>query len=200
MLAYISHDLDDALADAYIELQDVGASSPVLAKILDEADLAWANQGRATWPESEHGLLVRRALIARLIRACVVDVESETLEAISQLALETPESVRATQDRVVKQSSQYSQVTRSLLNLLLSRYYRSESVHLADERAERLVRELFDTLLDRSDELPTRFRRPKAELALSVANYLASLNDRSAMDLARKLGVADASAVRHSGL
>jgi dGTPase len=191
VLAYLSHDLDDALADEYIGLEEVVETSPILAKIVQEADRSWTTFGRTIWPEAERGLLIRRALIARLIRACIVDIENESQGVIARQALENPESVRATPDRVVTQSKEYAELTQSLLDLLLRRYYRSQNIREADERAERLIRGLFEALLTKASALPPRFRRPESELALSVASYLASLNDRSALELARKLGVAD---------
>jgi dGTPase len=191
VLAYLSHDLDDALANEYVGLEDVVETSPILAKIVDDAESAWSAHGRGIWPEPERGLLIRRALIARLIRACIVDIETETQVSISRHALETPESVRLTLDRVVTQSKEYAHLTQSLLDLLLRRYYRSQIVREADERAERLLHGLFDALFAKSSALPPRFRRPESELALSVAAYLASLNDWSALELATKLGVED---------
>ncbi len=195
VLAYLSHDLDDALADGYLTLEEVVETSPILAKIVDEVNSSWDRYGLTIWPEAGRGLLVRRALIARLIRACVVDLESETQVAISRLGIETPESVRAKPSRVVTQSPEYARLTQSLLNLLLSRYYRSQNVRNADERAEHLLRGLFEALVTNPTLLPPRFRRPESELALSVAAYLASLNDRSALQLAMRLGVADESSL-----
>lgn len=189
VLAYLSHDLDDALAQRYIEAAEVAAASPILAELLESAERLWAEQGRRVWPAEERDPLVRRAMVARLIHGSIGDVAAETKERLSRLGIDRPEAVREAPERVVRQSDDYERLTRTLLHLLSERYYRSQDVREADERAERLVRGLFEALIANPDEIPRRFAN--REPALAVAAYVASLNDRSAWALAERLGLAD---------
>lgn len=189
VLAYLSHDLDDALAHGYIELTDVAVTSPILMELIESAESAWHERGRHIWPDEERNALIRRSVVARLINRSIIDIAQETRARVALFALESPSAVRAASERAVTQSDDYENLTRSLLHLLLTRYYRSEVVRDADERAERLVRGLFEALLEAPAEIPERFKRQ--DPAVSVATYLASLNDRSASALATKLGVAN---------
>lgn len=188
VLAYLSHDLDDALARGYIDLGEVAAASPILAELLESAERHWVEQGRRIWPADERESLVRRAMVARLIHGSIGDIVAETKERLSRLGIDRSEAVREARERVVRQSDDYEHLTRTLLHLLSERYYRSQDVREADERAERLVHGLFEALMAKPDEIPKRFAN--REPALAVATYVASLNDRSAWALAETLGLA----------
>lgn len=192
VLAYLTHDLDDAIADAYLSLAEVAEISQLIADILEAADHAWLDQGVRMWPMSERDSLLRRYLVSRLTNACITDASRESKEAIRANGADSPVKVRSLFDRVITYSEPYLILTKSLLDLLTKRYYRSPTVARSDRRAERLVTALFEALFAKEANLPSRFRRQ--DQALGVATYLASLNDRSATELAMRLGL-DSSAM-----
>lgn len=185
VLAYLTHDLDDALADAYVSLVEVAETSDVIADILESAERVWSEQGRAVWPLSDHDSLVRRYLVGRIINACVTDVSHVTAETMAQLGVDSPSAVRSLPDRVVRYSTAYTRLTKSLLELLTTCYYRSDKVGESDKRAEQVVTALFEAFYSDESLVPPRFQRH--DRALGVATFLASLNDRSATDLAARL-------------
>jgi Phosphohydrolase-associated domain len=82
---------------------------------------------------------------------------------------------------------EWETTTRSLLDVLLRRYYRSDEVRSADAEAAAVIRETFSRLVADCTVLPQRFRT--GHRVLDVAAYLASLNDFSLLVTARSLGV-----------
>jgi dGTPase len=189
VLAYLSHDLDDALAGAFIDVADLSSVSEILAGIAASAEARWRED--AAWPEEEHETLVRRRIVAQLIGKAIADVGGASSSAIASMAPETPDDVRNATDRVVVQSPDHEEATRQLLKLLTERYYRSELVRASDERAATVVRALFEEFVERPDQMPARFREVKPPV--NAALYVASLNDRSASALAERWGLAQTS-------
>jgi dGTPase len=185
VLAYLAHDLDDAVAGGYLDLEQLATVSPLLRELVQQAEEEW--NGSEVWPLEEHYNLIRRAAIARLIGHSIIDLTDATLARIAALPEPSPEAVRRAEHRVVDQSHDYAAQTRTLLKLLTDRYYRSDAVSLSDQQAVALVQGLFDAMLERHEVIPKRFERD--DIAIAVATYLASLNDHGALHLARELGV-----------
>jgi dGTPase len=186
VMAYLAHDIDDALRGRYIAVSDLDAVAPTLVEDAHIPEAAW--QG-SPWPREERELIARRRLVAKLIRRLIRDLTATTTERISALGIDSPEQVRACDERVVVPSSPCEALTRGLLSFLVERYYRSERVSESDAEAVRLVKTLFAALMDEPDRIPPRFR--EADLLQRVATYIASLNDRSAFELADTLGVSE---------
>ena len=192
VLAYLSHDLDDALVGRYLELADVAAVSPLLDELVASAERRWTEQAVHVWPDEERPNVVRRAVIAQVIASSIGDLIETSAAKLASLGAAGPEEVRAADDRVVLHSADSEQTTKGLLDLLVGRYYRSEAVAGADADAGKLLRSLFEFLLEHLELVPRRFRGESDVVA--VATYIASLNDRSASSLAHDLGVAQTSA------
>ena len=81
---------------------------------------------------------------------------------------------------------------RALKRFLFERMYRHHRVNRMSSKARRVVRELFQLFLAEPQCLPARMapRRPaasEAERARIVADYLAGMTDRFALDEHRRL-------------
>jgi dGTPase len=185
VLAYLSHDLDDAIADAYIPLEELREISTLLAELLDLAEGEWNERGGEVWPSEDKSLVVRKAVVARLIARSIHDLGNSTRERVAKLGLDTPEDVRTSAARCVVQSEPYESLTRSLLSALTDSYYRSSAVRESDAAAGQILRELFEALLAEPGRIPARFHTDN--LAVGVGTYVASLNDRTATALAEEL-------------
>lgn len=187
VLAYVSHDLDDALEGGYIGLEGLAESFGLLDRLVEDANRSWELAGRQIWPESEKGRLIAKAAVARLFSRLIGDIISNTRAGIIDLGLSGPHEVRAASERIVAPSAEFAQITEELLALLTNCYYRSPQVSGSDELAAATLRGLFEALLSRPQLIPDRFE--EAGDALNVATYLASLNDQTAVALAGKLGL-----------
>lgn len=186
VLAYLSHDLDDALSDGFIEIAELAALSPLLEDLVREADLRWSERQFA-WPDPERPRLVRRFLLAKLLAASIADYRAASAAAAETLGLETVDDIRLSQRRIVVASEPFEALTSNLLGLLTERYYRSAPVQESDWLAERTILGLFEWYVDNPEEIPERFRVDG--IAIAVATYIASLNDHSAAAKAHEVGI-----------
>jgi dGTPase len=189
-LAYLSHDLDDALADEFVDLQDLADLHPDLAALVADAHRRWSRR-KYTWPLDEESSLLRRYVVSNLIARAVSDLVRATEDTISTLIIETSDNVRSSRSRTVVYSAEFAQLTQAILAFLIDRYYRSEAVQRSDAFAEQVISALFNWYLDRPEEVPTRFR--VGPMPIAIATYIASLNDLTAASRAQKLGLAEAS-------
>ena len=185
-LAYTAHDLDDALAAGLTELDELAALGGPPARIAEDADRAWREEGRHVWPDEERETVIRRRVVARLLAYSCRAVEKESNTRLGRIEA-SPESVRAAPDRMVTGDEEWEATTRGLLDLLVRRYYRSEEVHSADAEAAAVIHETFSRLVADGSALPERFCT--GHTVLDVAAYVASLNDFSLLATARSLGV-----------
>jgi dGTPase len=185
-LAYLTHDLDDALAATFVDFADVAEVGAPVAELVAGAERSWHDQGRRIWPEEERTTVIRRRLIAKLIAYFCAAVEAESRRRLAGVE-PRPEAVRTRSDRVVTGNDEWAGVTRRLLELLVDRYYRSAAVEEADNDAANLIQATFTRLAADREFIPERFRTTGR--LLDVAAYLASLNDFSLLATARSLGV-----------
>lgn len=184
VLAYLSHDLDDALAGGYLGLEDVRGVSPILGELASLAETEW-REAWHVWPDETRPHLVRRAVVARLVGRSIADLAESTASRLRALPQTSPTAIREADDRLVEPSAEYAHLTQALLSLLTTRYYRSEIVREADEAAVAVVSELLAALLDQTDLIPPQFH--DEDPVIAAATYLASLNDHAAITLARTL-------------
>jgi dGTPase len=186
VLAYLSHDLDDAVASEYLSLDEVRETNELLEELVSSAEERWAVNRGTVWPD-EVGLdLIREWVRSLLIHRLLADTTQSTMVRLAELAADA-EQVRTTTERVVTPSKTASAMISSLLDLLTSRYYRSSDIAATDAAAAQLIVELFDSLVRHPELIPKRFatRDPVTD----AATYLASLNDFSAAELARRQGI-----------
>jgi dGTPase len=186
VMAYLAHDIDDALRGRYIDVSDLDAVAPAFVEDAHIPEAAWEG---SPWPPQERQLIARRRLVAKLISRLIKDLTATTTDRISALGIDSAEQVRACAERVVVPSPQCEELTRGLLSVLVERYYRSERVSESDADAVQLVKALFAALMEDPDRVPPRFRAP--DDPERVATYIASLNDRSAIELADALSVSE---------
>jgi dGTPase len=184
VMAYLAHDIDDALRGRYIATSDLDAVAPALVATAYIPEAAWQP---SPWPREEREQIAHRRLVAKLISGLIKDLTITTVERMSDLGINSPEQVRACDERVVVPSPECQELTGALLGFLVERYYRSDTVSASDAEAGQLVKALFAALMEDAGPIPSRFRAP--DLPQRVATYIASLNDRSAMQLAETLGV-----------
>jgi dGTPase len=184
VFAYLSHDLDDAVASDYLSLDEVRGADALLEDLVTSAEERWAMNRGAVWPEEVGPDLIREWVRSLLIHRLLADTTQSTLVRLEELAWNA-EQVRAAAERVVRPSKTASATISSLLDLLTSRYYRSSDIAATDAAAAGLIAELFDSLVRRPDLIPERFAT--SDPVTDAATYLASLNDFSAAELAERL-------------
>jgi dGTPase len=181
-LAYNNHDIDDGLRAGLFtvaDLADVPLVGPVFQDLLREH------------PGLEPSRLTHEA-VRRLINLMVSDLLAETRHRIAAARPASAAAVRALDRPLVAFSEAMQANDRALKRFLFERMYRHYRVNRMTSKARRVVRDLFTLFLAEPQTLPTEWQRlagapDRPETARVVADYIAGMTDRFAMDEHRRL-------------
>jgi dGTPase len=180
-IAYNNHDLDDGLRAGLFtvaDLAEVPLAGPVFAEV-----------GRL-YPGLDGGRLIHEA-IRRMIDRMVRDLIGETQRRLGASGADSSDTVRSLGAPVASFSDEMRDHDQALKRFLFERMYRHPRVNRMASKARRVVRELFDLFLAEPGCLPCEWAAPSAageiERARIVADYLAGMTDRFALDEHRRL-------------
>jgi dGTPase len=181
-IAYNNHDIDDGLRAGLFtvdDLEDVPLVGPVFHAV------------RQTHPGLEPSRLTHEA-VRRLINLMVSDLLAETRRRIAALKPDSADAVRRLDRPLVVFSDGMQANDRALKAFLFERMYRHYRVNRMTSKARRVVQDLFGLLLAEPQTLPTEWQRQAGgpnspETARVVADYIAGMTDRFALDEHRRL-------------
>jgi dGTPase len=192
LIAYSTHDIEDALLAGLLRLHDLGYLKLSIweiswTKANDEFERA---HPKGTWlGVDKEQLLIKRAhrhLIDYLIR----DVVAEAKKRAQRSKAKSIEQARSLKRPLVAFSAEAEKQVRKLLDFMLDTVYKGPIVARQNYRASFILNSLFKALSKDYRLLPTYVQermdggRPPA---LEVACFLAGLTDRSAADLYAEL-------------
>lgn len=174
-IAYNAHDIDDGLRAGLFEVDDL-AETPMLREILAEI--------RSRYPLLERARLINE-LTRRLITLCVEDVIAEGARGLSGMTC--ADDVRRAGRTVISFSQPISQADHAIKGFLFPRMYRHPRVMRIREDAAQVVRDLFTRFLADPERMPEEWRAgladgDQARLTRRVADYIAGMTDRYALD------------------
>ncbi len=180
-IAYNNHDLDDGLRAglfAVADLADVPLVGPVFAEVIRR------------YPGIDDGRLIHEA-IRRVIDRMVRDLIGETARRLQASGADGVDAVRSLEAPVASFSDEMRNHDRALKHFLFERMYRHPRVNRMASKAHRVIRELFQLFLAEPQCLPAEWAAPpqasEAGRARIVADYLAGMTDRFALDEHRRL-------------
>ena len=180
-IAYNNHDIDDGLRAglfAVVDLKQVPLVGAVFAEVMH------------AHPRLDESRLVRES-IRRLIDRMVRDLVAETRRRIAESGVKSAEDIRRLDHPVAGFSETMRNHDRALKRFLFERMYRHYRVNRMSSKARRVLRELFQLFLAEPECLPGEWRAlaggGEAERARLVADYLAGMTDRFALDEHRRL-------------
>ena len=181
-IAYNNHDIDDGLRAGLFtidDLRDVPLVGPTFKAV------------EAKYPGLERPRLIHES-IRRLIDHMVNDLLAETRKRLAAARPQSPTDIRELGSPVVAFSVEMRQNDRALRTFLFERMYRHFRVNRMTSKARRVVGELFGLFLAEPECLPTEWHRlasqpGSAETARVVADYIAGMTDRFALDEHRRL-------------
>ena len=179
-VAYNSHDIDDGLRYGLI---DIGALREVEAFALPHAEVT------KRWP----GLSPRRVIhevVRRMINRQAINLIETSRERIARSAPAGIDEVRAALRPLIGFDDAFRARHVQMKRFLHRRLYRHPRVRGMAEEAQRVIRDLFDLLLDDPRLLPENVwagvraledRSGVAGRARGVADYIAGMTDRFAL-------------------
>jgi dGTPase len=167
-IAYNAHDIDDGVRSGLITLEQVGE-----VELFDQFRM----ESLLEFP----GLQGRRLLyeiIRRMLSAQVDDVIAATRAALEAGEPRSADEARSAQPLVTFSAAMRAQAG-VLKQFLLRNLYHHPRVTAKTGQAKQVVRELFGVYLDDPGEMPPDFAA-RADVARSVADYIAGMTDRFA--------------------
>jgi dGTPase len=192
LIAYSTHDVEDALVAKLLEIDDLETVHIAIwetswHKARDEFDKAHPN---GLWPGVDKPQLLTKRARRHLIDYLIRDVVVETKNRVQQYGVETLEEARATEHPLVAFSPEVAAQVDTLLDFMMEKVYRGPTVARQNHRASHILGCLFEALSKDYSLLPTWVQeriRDGSEPYLEVARFLARLTDRSAVDLYAEL-------------
>jgi dGTPase len=181
-IAYNNHDIDDGLRAglfAIADLKDVPLVGPMFHEVAQK------------YPGLDEPRLIHES-IRRMIDRMVRDLVGETRSRLSDLRVKSADDIRALGRPVAAFSEAMRDNDRALKRFLYERMYRHSRVNRMSHKARRVVRELFQLFAAEPECLPSEWRAAAAcgdapVRARIVADYLAGMTDRFALDEHRRL-------------
>jgi dGTPase len=179
-IAYNNHDIDDGLASGMLD-----------AEALETVPL-WRETLRVA--RTRAGGASRKVLyvttIRGLINRLVTDVIATVEQRIEAAGIRSVEEVRRSPERLVGFSPGLSEMNVELKQHLFDHLYRHTRVIRMGSKAERIMEDLFHAYVRQPEQMPQHFVRRLEEgeaLERIIADYIAGMTDRYAMDEHQKL-------------
>ena len=171
-LAYNAHDLDDGLQSGLIHVAQL-ANLAIWRRVSE----------RINWAGGDLDDVARHNIIRELVGQLVDDVLFESERLIEGLAPRDSLDIQRHPQTVVRHSAEMQGLIDELRGFLFHNMYRHFRIVRMQTRAEHFIQALFASYIAEPRQLPDSYR---AKLDLEpahrvVADYIASLTDRSAL-------------------
>jgi len=181
-IAYNNHDIEDGLRAGLFtldDLRDVPLVGPVLFEVV------------RGYPDVDRSLHIHET-VRRMIGLMIGDMIAETRRRIAEFAPKSADDVRHLGQPLVAFSEGMKANDKALKNFLFPNMYRHFLVNRMTSKARRVVKDLFNLLHAEPGCLPPDWRRQAdgvgtAKTARVVADYIAGMTDRFALDEHRRL-------------
>jgi dGTPase len=181
-IAYNNHDIDDGLRAGLFEIADL-RGLPLVGEMFGTVESKYPGIGQSR--------LIHEA-VRRVINAMVEDLVAETKRRLAELAPRSVADIRAWDRPVAGFSERMAATDRTVKAFLYKRMYEHWKLNRSHSKARRVVADLFRLLFSEPNCLPSpwRERAEQAETharARLVADYIAGMTDRYALDEHRRL-------------
>jgi dGTPase len=181
-IAYNNHDIDDGLRAGLFTIKDL-ADVPLVGPLFHKV----ARQ----YPDAEPSLHIHE-VVRRMIGIMILDLTSETQRRIKEFKPESADAVRGLGRPLAAFSDEMRANDSALRQFLFTNMYRHFSVNRMTSKGRRVVKDLFNLLFAEPECLPPEWRRladgkGTAKTARVVADYIAGMTDRFALDEHRRL-------------
>ena len=179
-IAYNNHDVDDGLRAALLSLEQL-RQVPLFNEQLERV--------QQSYPKLSQRRTIHE-VIRRMINRQVTDLVTNTQSNLISNTIETAEQVRLLGTNLVGFSPEMAAHQQNLKQFLRENLYRHYHVQRMTYKARKIVKTLFDVLLQETRLLPPEAQRSVAQLAerqgdsgraRAVADYIAGMTDRYAI-------------------
>ena len=181
-IAYNAHDIDDGLRAKLFDIIDLG-DVPLVGEALSNV--------LKSYPGLERPRIIHET-VRRVISGMVADVVAQTKKNCADANVKSSDDVRAQKRAMARFGSQMAENNRVLQGFLSARMYRHERVLEIMDRAQRVIRDLFETYMNDASLLPEDWRdqgpaTDRNHHARQVCDFLSGMTDRFALDQHKRL-------------
>ncbi len=179
-IAYVNHDIDDALRAGLLRLEAL-ADAPLVGPYVVRAQATGTDAGRVVYEVNR-----------RLITAMIEDVGQAARGRLETLEPASNDAIAQAGAPVVEFSAAFKGELQALKAHLMESVYRHEKVMSVMRRAEGLVAELFEHFMHSDRGLPEHWAKATegtvgAVRAALIGDFVAGMTDRYAMVVHREL-------------
>jgi dGTPase len=180
-IAYLTSDLDDGLDSVVLAVDQVREEISLFRGYHDAA--------RARFPQAAKKVVIYEAL-RRMLNAFVTDLVEEVRARVGALGVESLADIRHAPRRLVALSQGMEDERAALKRFLYANLYNSPGMEQVHERAEEVVTQLFDRLMNDPALMPEDHQAqvPTEGLARTVTDYIAGMTDSYIVQLWEKCG------------
>jgi dGTPase len=177
-LAYNAHDLDDGLQARLIEPEQ-----------LNELEIGQQVYEQIGWKGGMLDEITRHLFIRELIGLQVSDVIQATTQHLDSLKPTSSDDVQRYSKNIVCHTERYEKLNRALKDFLYANMYRHFRIMRMQKRAERFIADVYRSYVSEPRQLPaeSQAQLKDHDVRRVVADYIASMTDRSAMLEYRRL-------------
>ena len=181
-IAYNNHDIDDGLRAGLFTIRDL-ADVPLVGPLFRKVT--------AEYPDADVSLHIHE-VVRRMIGIMILDLIAETKRRIAEFSPRSADEVRRLGRPLVAFSDGMRANDSALRQFLFVNMYRHVTVNRMTSKGRRVVKDLFRLLFAEPECLPPEWRRladgkGTTKTARVVADYIAGMTDRFALDEHRRL-------------
>jgi dGTPase len=180
-IAYLAHDVDDGLTAAMLSVDDLNPSA-----LYRDAAGAALTANPAAEPR-----VTRYQTVIRMIDAMSTDLMKQIDAELERSKIKNLDDVRQAGRALVGFSPAMGAQVEALKQIMRDRLYRHYRVSRMTGKAGRVLARLFEAYMDDPRQMPehvlTRGQRDGEAVPRIVADYIAGMTDRFALDEYRKL-------------
>ncbi len=180
-IAYLAHDVDDGLKAQMLTIEDLNKS---------ELYRNASAQARAIVGNGDTKV-ARYQTVIRMIDAMSTDLVTNIAAELERSSITSVDDVRRAGRGLVSFSPEIAPQVAELKEIMRQRLYRHYRVSRMTEKAGRVLARLFETYMAEPRQMPEHILRRAEQddepIARVVADYVAGMTDRFALDEYRKL-------------
>jgi dGTPase len=183
-LAYCAHDLEDALNAGFLSINDIpDMRNPLVDRVF--------NKCRGHYPgfDGTDTIIRARLLVRTLIEETNIMVIQQTHENLRRFKIKTIQDVRKENFSIVSAPTGDWDNFNHLKKFLFENVYQRPQVCIMNEKGRMIISRIFNHLEKNPNMLPGSFKLRYGQAANKktgrrvIADYLAGMTDRYAMDL-----------------
>jgi dGTPase len=172
-IAYNNHDIEDGLRSGLLDIEHL-LELPLIGNVY--------HQLLEEYPNIKQDQLIFEAK-RRIITMMVDDLLEQTTKNIKQTGVKSPDDIRSLDYQLVAFSPEMQNNMESIRAFLMPNMYRHDSIVRRLEEAKKILRDLFNNLINNPANLPQDWQEKytgnnEQKTAEAVCDYVAGMTDR----------------------